>query len=156
MNRRNCTHLEIITTKLWSSQCLSPSVTVLIKQHYVLLWLYKMVMNKWLWSVSMCMECQWQGKAEILGKKCFLVSVWPPQIPHRLVPWEWNWALSVRMSYAASYLVWILNFSYILYKFVMNVLSYSIKLLLHCNTLTCCTLFPDVVTCHSQMQAHCV
>ena len=135
---------------------LSKSIlSVLIKQHCALLRLYKLMMNKWEWSVSMCMEWQWHGKTEVLAKKCVLVSLCPPQIPHWLVL-EWNCALSVRMPYATSHLVWIFNFSSSLYKFIMDVLHYSIKLHLSCCTLMWCAVVPDVVTCHSQMEAHCL
>jgi len=53
---------------------------------------------------------------------------------------------------AASLLLWISNLNSFLYKFVKDILHYSIKHLLGCNTHTWCAAVTDVVTCHSQME----
>jgi len=69
---------------------------------------------------------------------------------------ERNCVLSVTISYAAHTLFEYWIFSSILYKNVMDVLCYSIKLLLSCYTLMRCAAVPHAVTFHSQIEAHCL
>ena len=50
------TLLEVTANKITIFKCLKPFVSVVTKQHCPFLRLYKLMMNKCVWSPNMCME----------------------------------------------------------------------------------------------------